>query len=42
MKLFTIYSKDGKVVLATFNEDRAWGQVNLEVGEYVEVSTDDD
>jgi len=42
MRIYTIYSKNGNVVLSTFDEDKAWNLVDLDAGESVDISTDDD
>jgi hypothetical protein len=42
MRIYTIYSSEGKVVLSTFDEDIAWARVDFNVGEYVDTVMEND
>ena len=42
MKQYTIYDRDGRALWTTPFEDEAWAKVWLVLGQYIEVSNDND
>jgi hypothetical protein len=42
MKQYTVYNKEGKVLLSTFDEDKAWVFFDPREGHTIDESVDDD
>ena len=40
MKIYNVYDKNGKVILSTFDEDKAWKFVNIKSGQYIDIGID--
>jgi|JYMV01.1.fsa_nt_gi hypothetical protein len=42
MRIYNIYTKIGHLKLSTFNEDKAWENVDFEKGDTIDITNSED